>query len=327
MTKEEIYQGRISVIIPAYNAEETLERCVHSVISQTYTNIEVIIVDDGSTDNTGIIAGRLAVEDCRVHLIHKKNEGVGSARNDALGRVNSKWITFVDADDYLETDFLESLITDADADLLVGGYRTVGEHEIPDVIYTTACAHNKEEIRTLAEEHLTDMTFLCPWGKLFRTSLVHSFDLRFPTDMHIGEDVVFVWDYLSHCSSIILKESKGYNYFTKPSDFKYALDEKTSLQTMERILDVLNKLKQTFGMDGEHVRRHIINYYIWLYKQYVKHRISIKDISRLKTFFYHPLVFNYYRIYKDASMDKMLVYIMLRLHAFIVLYFLIKLYY
>lgn len=327
MIDNEVTQGRIAVIIPVYNAAEMLERCVRSVLNQTYTHIEVFVVDDGSTDGTWNIANRLAVEDCRIRLIHKRNGGVSSARNEALYKVNSEWITFVDADDYLNANFFESLITGGDADLVVGGYHTVGEHEIPDVIYSTSCLNNKDEIKALMEVHLTDMTFLCPWGKLFRTSLVRSFALSFPTDMHIGEDVVFVWNYLTHCSSIALKECQGYNYFTTPSDFKYALDETTSLQTMERILEVLEVLKQTFGMDEEYVRCHIINYYIWLYKLYVKRRLPLSGLPRLRSFFYHPLVFGYYHSYKGVSMDKMLVYIILKLHIIFVLYFLIKLYY
>jgi len=327
MTGEGMQYGRIAVIIPAYNAGGMLERCVRSVLAQTYTQIEVIIVDDGSTDGTGAVADRLAGEDCRIRLIHKKNEGVSSARNEALEMVESEWVTFVDADDYVDAHFLESLLLGDDADLIVGGYHTVGEHEIPEMGYSASCAHKKEEIKSLLEAHLTDMTFLCPWGKLFRTSLIRSLALTFPTDMRIGEDVVFVWNYLSHCSSLALRACQGYNYFTKPSDFKYALDETTSLQTMERILRALDGLRQTFGMEEEKARCHIVNYYIWLYKQYIKHRLPLHELSRMKSFFYHPLVFDYYKSHKNASKDKMLVYVILKLHVPLVLYVLIKLYY
>lgn len=325
---EEERRSVVSVIIPAYNAATVLERCVRSVINQTYQKLEVILVNDGSKDDTDKIADALAAEDHRIHVIHKPNGGVSAARNDALQMVRGEWITFVDADDYLEPDFLEILLSGDKADLIVGGYHTVGEHEIASAVYRTATARASKEIKTILEDYLTDMTFLCPWGKLFRTSLVQSLNLDFHTDMRVGEDVVFVWNYVMHISSLAIKSGQGYNYYTeKQADFKYALDEQTSLRTIELILGVSEGLRHTFEMDTEHARCHILNYYIWLFKLYVKRNYSLKDFPRLKHFFYHPLVFNYYKTYRQTSKDKWLVYVLLKLRMPAVLYLLIKLYY
>ena len=93
---------KISIIIPVYNTETYIERCITSVLGQTYQNIEVICVDDGSTDKSGIILDRLAQTDERLFVIHKKNEGVTEARNLALNYVSGEYIGFVDSDDYLE---------------------------------------------------------------------------------------------------------------------------------------------------------------------------------------------------------------------------------
>lgn len=161
---KEMLQGKVSVIVPAYNAARLLERCVRSITGQTYPALEVIVVDDGSKDDTGKIADQLAAEDSRIRVVHKTNGGVSAARNDALKLVEGEWITFVDSDDYLEPDFLRSLLDGEVADLVIGGYHTVGANEIPSANYPTDTAHSPEAIKRALEARLTDMTFLCPWG-------------------------------------------------------------------------------------------------------------------------------------------------------------------
>ena len=325
MTEEP--QGLVSVIIPAYNAADVLERCVRSVLAQTYACFEVLLVDDGSRDGTPELADALAREDGRVRVVHKENGGVSSARNAGLAGARGEWLTFVDADDYLEPDFLAGLLRGTPCDLVVSGYHTVGAHEIPEVCYEAVEARSPEAVRPLLEAHLTEMTFLCPWGKLLRTALVREADLRFDTAMRIGEDVVFVWTYLSRCASVALSPGQAYNYFTAPSDAKYALDGPAALDTMARILAPLDALGRRWGMDTERARCHILNYYVWLFKQYVKHHYRLSDVSRLGTFFRHPLVRGYFERYGHTSADKRLVRLILRLRLTALLYFLIKLYY
>ncbi|HIU89320.1 MAG TPA: glycosyltransferase family 2 protein [Candidatus Caccomonas pullistercoris] len=325
MTEEP--QGLVSVIIPAYNAADVLERCVRSVLAQTYARFEVLLVDDGSRDGTPELADALAREDGRVRVVHKENGGVSSARNAGLDEARGEWLTFVDADDYLGSRFLESLLCGAPCDLIVGGYHTVGAHEIPEVSYEAVEARSPEVVRPLLEAHLTEMTFLCPWGKLLRTRLVREAGLRFDTGMRIGEDVVFVWTYLSRCASVALRPGQAYNYFTAPSDAKYALDGPAALDTMERILAPLDALGRRWSMDTERARCHILNYYVWLFKQYVKHHYRLSDVPRLGTFFRYPLVRGYFERYGHTSADKRLVRLLLRLRLTALLYFLIKLYY
>lgn len=325
MTEES--QGLVSVIIPAYNAADVLERCVRSVLAQTYARFEVLLVDDGSRDGTPELADALAREDGRVRVVHKENGGVSSARNAGLDEARGEWLTFVDADDYLGSRFLESLLCGAPCDLIVGGYHTVGAHEIPEASYEAVEARSPEVVRPLLEAHLTEMTFLCPWGKLLRTRLVREAGLRFDTGMHIGEDVVFVWTYLSRCASMALRPGQEYNYFTAPSDAKYALDGPAAIDTMERILAPLDALGRRWGMDTERARCHILNYYVWLFKQYVKHHYRLSDVPRLGTFFRRPLVRGYFERYGHTSADKRLVRLLLRLRLTALLYFLIKLYY
>lgn len=324
---KEAPQGLVSVIIPAYNAADVLERCVRSVLAQTYARFEVLLVDDGSRDGTPELADALAREDGRVRVVHKENGGVSSARNAGLDEARGEWLTFVDADDYLGPHFLESLLAGAPCDLIVGGYHTVGAHEIPEVCYEAVEARSEADVRPLLEARLTEMTFLCPWGKLLRTRLVREAGLRFDTGMRIGEDVVFVWTYLSHCASVALRGGQEYNYFTAPADAKYALDAPAAIDTMERIFVPLDALARRWEMNVERARCHILNYYVWLFKQYVKLHYRPSDVPRLGAFFRHPLVWGYFERYGSTSADKRLVRILLRLRLTALLYVLIKLYY
>ena len=103
-------EKKISIAIPVYNTEKYLERCIYSILNQTYKNLEVICVDDGSTDLSGKILDRLSQEDSRLKILHKKNEGVSIARNLALLEAKGEYIGFIDSDDYVAPDYYEKLI-------------------------------------------------------------------------------------------------------------------------------------------------------------------------------------------------------------------------
>ena len=109
---------KISVIIPVYNAESTLRRCVDSVLAQTYTDFECLLIDDGSTDKSGEMCDEYAAKDSRVRVFHKENGGVSSARNVGLDNAKGEWITFLDSDDYIEEEFLGSIVNTGNAELI-----------------------------------------------------------------------------------------------------------------------------------------------------------------------------------------------------------------
>ena len=128
----------ISVVIPVYNIEKYLERCVYSVREQTYKNLEIILVDDGSTDNSGLICDKLAAEDAGIRVFHKKNGGSSSARNLGISKAQGEYIGFVDSDDYIEPDMYELLyaaIQEYDADIAQIGRDEIDEkgNRLPNI--------------------------------------------------------------------------------------------------------------------------------------------------------------------------------------------------
>ena len=160
----------ISIIIPVYNVEAYLQKCLDSVISQIYRNIEIILVDDGSTDNSGKICDEYAEKDERINVYHQQNGGVSRARNVGLEVAKGQYISFVDSDDYIDCELLQQVVTKAnhqEFDIIIFGYneiKTSGIYPIP--IDPDIMLHNKRE--TILEDVLTDRIPNFLWNKIYK---------------------------------------------------------------------------------------------------------------------------------------------------------------
>lgn len=316
----------VSIIVPAYNAEKILPKCLDSILSQTYKDFEVILINDGSKDRTGEVADGYVAKDDRIKVIHKTNGGVSSARNEGLKIAAGEWVTFIDADDWVEPEFIANMITGQDTDIIVGGYHSIGNGEIEERKYTSKLITGGE-MSAVFKKHLTDMTFLCPWGKLFKHDIIRQNGLCFNTDMRIGEDTVFVWNYLAYCNRLSFVGGQNYNYQTEKADFKYAIDASQSLMTIKRIVSSLSILEEKYKCSFSEARYFIYNYYIWLYKLFVNKYYTLNRVPEMKTFFRNTDVYHFYRINHSKSIDKQIVYFLLNLKMEILIYMLLKIWY
>ena len=168
---------KISIIIPVYNLEKYIKRTAESVLKQTYTNIEVIIVDDGSSDESWKIIQKIADKDNRVIPIHQENGGVTSARLKGIRRSTGEWIGFVDGDDEIESDMYEILLNNAkryNADISHCGYQMIFEDGRVNYFHNTGCLVQQD--RTTGLKDLLDGSLVEPglWNKLFHKNLFHS---------------------------------------------------------------------------------------------------------------------------------------------------------
>ena len=205
----------ISVIIPVFQAESYLHRCIDSILSQTHTNLELILVDDGSTDRSGSICDQYATKDNRVRVIHKENAGVSAARNSGLKISNGSYITFIDSDDYVAPEYLEQLVR-TDADLAVCGCFVVSESGEKSVLISTADNHCNATPSTIAEWFDNDYLKYV-WGKLFRRNIIEDHCLQFDTRISLGEDTLFVMQYALVCNNLASISSNLYFYIKYPS--------------------------------------------------------------------------------------------------------------
>lgn len=191
----------ISVIIPAYNSGTTIARCLKSVCEQNLKNIEIIVVDDGSTDATSQIVSKFALLDDRIKYIKKNNGGVSSARNCALDVAKGEYIAFLDSDDYVLPDIYSTMLQymDQDTDLLISGYKTMSNGFIVDICPSKQAVESIDW-RDRFGETFTQFLWNTPWNKLFkRKKVLHKFD----TKKHLGEDLKFVLDYVTAGSKVI----------------------------------------------------------------------------------------------------------------------------
>lgn len=200
----------ISVIVPIFNAEKYLHRCIKRILAQDYTDYELLLIDDGSTDNSGTICDEYAIKDNRIRVFHKENGGVSSARNWGLDNAIGEYIMFVDSDDYMLPGMLEVMLSTLEskkADLVICGTTETGGgywRPIADVNYSIN--QLKESFVSLLHTELLSP----PWNKIYKKEIIRS--NRFCEDISFGEDLLFNIQYLEKCENIsFIKESPFYH--------------------------------------------------------------------------------------------------------------------
>ena len=195
-----------SIIVPVYNVEACLDACISSILAQTYQNFELILVDDGSTDQSGKICDCYAGQDHRIKVIHQKNGGVACARNRGIETSVGEWICFVDSDDSIKSDWLEHYVEYSDADMTMQNISVITSS---GKSYCTFM----EDLLAIGDERLdirSEKSKLNSPCKCFRASIIREHHIRFEVGMHLGEDLVFVLEYMNHSDSMRLLSYDGY---------------------------------------------------------------------------------------------------------------------
>lgn len=191
----------LSIIVPVYNIEQYLSRCVDSILGQSFTDFELLLIDDGSNDGSGAICEEYVAKDSRVHVFHKENGGVSSARNLGLKHAKSDWICFVDADDELRPEGLQVMV-DGVSDkvgMVMAGFQ---ELENGQVLTDSSCLEingvmmDRNEALLLMYPSVDKIYMGYPWAKLFNREFIASSGLLFNEDIAIKEDTLFVVNYL-----------------------------------------------------------------------------------------------------------------------------------
>ena len=244
--------SRLSIIIPVYNAEEYLDRCLVSIMEQSFSSYEVILVDDGSTDSSPLICDRYSATDPRYRTIHKKNGGVSSARNAGLDLAKGEFIMFVDSDDVLLPDAVERMFEGVlHEDLVVGGYTSfiggIPNKEIlpcKDRVYSTA------EMNVFFDENIRKNCEMldAPWAKMFRRKTIG--DLRFCTELQYAEDKLFVFGFFARCRSARTCPVPVYGYYIRPGSLGSDIKSDFHLIQLRRFLpkyaELLHELTEKY---------------------------------------------------------------------------------
>lgn len=269
---------KVTVIIPIYNSEKVLRRCIRSVQRQTYRNIEVILVDDGSIDSSGTICDEYASNDDRVKVFHIKNSGVSSARNYGLFHATGEKVLFVDSDDWVDEYYVESLMSvSEDYDLVIGSATLVNKSAAKYDAFPDIAVSSKEFDKLFADQRILKRT--SPWAKLFNSKVIKEKQIVFPEGMHIGEDAVFLYSYILYCDRILVVDNRLYYYNVESMGsltkrMNSVQDEMYALETLSLAIDKL--------MISKNIREDAaIANLCWLRSTYI-HRV-------LNAIYYHNL--------------------------------------
>ncbi len=252
---------KISVIVPVYNTEKYLHRCIDSILAQTYTDFELLLIDDGSADSSGAICDEYAQKDSRVRVFHKANGGVSSARNLGLDNAQGEWITFVDADDWVEAKFLEILFVYEGFDFATCYYNAIGWKEWiasppQDQLYYT------HDIKNCISHNI--LSWNTPWCKMYKNEIVKKNNCRFNVRINLGEDTLFVYQYLKYVSSIRISSEALYNYNSLPilslSKKKKTWDEVSI--SLNLILDSIEELECIYKINLQDCKDYFMRFFV-----------------------------------------------------------------
>ena len=275
----------VSIIIPVYNIENYLRECLDSVVNQTYSNLEIVIVDDGSTDSSGRICDEYAAKDNRIKVIHQKNAGAAAAKNTALDNVSGEYVAFVDSDDYVSTKWIETMFQSMkryNADIVECGFDKYKTSGVSSVVTTD------EEKNVLAEDYLYDYISHWEsalfWNKLYKKELVCSF--RFRKERRCIDDEFFTYKVISIAKRIVKIKDILYHYRQRKTSAVHTI--KNSLQITDDCLEYISER------------------YLWISSKFntLKARYLKHDIDAL-LYFSRDLTFNEELIRKYKRIAKM----------------------
>lgn len=200
---------KISIIVPVYNGAKWIESCLKRIFAQSFRDWELIVVNDGSTDETLSLLKVFQNEGFDFKIINKANGGVSSARNVGIEQAKGEYIAFIDVDDFIESTYLENLSNGFGFDMVVTGF-CYDVYPQPVPINMGQCFKTKDEVGRCLNYYLNTDHFCFPWARLFKTAIINENNIRFDTRMRFGEDHVFNWTYLQHISSLYIDSATDY---------------------------------------------------------------------------------------------------------------------
>lgn len=317
---------KISVCITCYNIENYVERCLNSIISNTYTNLEIICVNDGSTDNTLNVLKKLEKTDSRIKVINKKNGGVQSARNRALQEVTGDYIAFIDGDDWIHYQYFEILMQaqeETRADVVICDYMTTS-HLIEDIkINIEKVKKYKIEIEDLINNETMKTRI---WGRIYSKNIIKN--IKIPENLFIGEDKAYNLLVLCNNDNIVITliREKLYYYYQRNDSIVHTIRHSNIIYATKYLIENLKQIPykqgkkiiilqamhdmlayrylEMYNEDKNAVKQLCQEIYKEIDNEWDKVDISLKEKIKYKLLYKIPLIYRIIRIVMDPTMLK-----------------------
>lgn len=289
----------VSIIVPVYNAEMFLSDTITSLINQSYKNLEVLLIDDGSTDQSLALCKQYEQQDGRIKVFHKVNEGVSATRNYGIEKSSGKYLMFVDSDDYLESEAVETVVglqAKYSVDLVIYGHKIVKEDQRVTYVNEFLFQYytDEQEITTqVIPKLIIDELLNHVWNKIYLARIIKENHIRFDEKLNLGEDLLFNFEYSREVHSLVLADDILYNYRKHSED---TLSTKLHSNKYEMLKYINDTMKRMATRDA--------NYPI-IYE--VLNKIRIKNA--------YSVVKDYTRIDNKTAQDKLRIQEIIRIES------------
>lgn len=315
----------VSIIIPVYNAESYLNRCIESVLRQTYKNIELVLINDGSTDGSEIIIERY-LDDKRIVYRKSANNGVSTARNLGISMSSGEYILFVDSDDYIKDELVEFMVENIkDNDLLISGY---SEYYVEKDDFTDHCCAGFcgkiEDFLSIIPRYLNPPFLLGPCFKLFKSNIIQSKNLLFPIELSFGEDAEFVLNYMENINSVICVDYIGYVYVKSNKESLSSSFRNDKMDIYNRLNNHISELFKSNNIKnmGEYLDKRLVFNFLSFTKDIIYSSMSYKDkkdifITEAKKYQIEDKI----KIIQDNIISIKLMKYALKINLFYIVYF------
>ena len=293
---------KVSIVVPVYNAEKNIRKCIESILRQSYTEFELILLNDGSTDHTLDILKEYQAQDKRIRLIDKSNEGVSMTRNRGISEAVGQYLMFIDNDDYIRDDYVVTFveaIESSQSDIVVGGYKRVDDSE-----------------RILFQQNLHDnawakFTVISPWAKIYRTEYIKKNNIEF-FPYPIGEDIVFNLRAYSCTERVSTVSYNGYYWYYEKTSISNTLHTKISknldiLLLADKVLSEMNPkyLRDNKSIVGFFFRKFFIWWLLYAGKN-SSPRLFISEYERLNNWLYtQKFSTHYFMFWKYLNEERL----------------------
>ncbi len=250
----------VSIIIPIYNAEKTIERCINSILNQTYKDFELLLLDDGSTDTSGLICDSFAEKDMRIRVFHKENSGVSDTRNQGIAMAGGEYLQFVDSDDWLSPDatrFFMYTMTEHQCDMVIADfYRVIGERVAQKGDIEKDGIMGRADYAASMLQKPADFYYGVLWNKFYKKSIVDKYDIKMDTSVSWCEDFMFNMEYVRHVDTVFALKIPVYYYVkTKDSLASQGFSMKKTIQMKRMVFSYYNHFYRDVLGEEDYERR------------------------------------------------------------------------